>query len=117
VVANNGLASSCFTTDGVVMGNTVAAHTRGRLYGYRQSMVGLARFGGAVCGGIIFSWSFNNKLGYFPFNFMFSWLVLFFLMLVYTAISFTLPARLNLDPRERRIKKESITSISEMMEI
>jgi len=109
VTCNNGLASCCFSSDGVVLGNSVESEVRGRLYGVRQSMVGLARFGGAVCGGTIFSWSFNNQFGFFPFNFFFSWIVLVFLMIIYTSIACTLPTRLNFDPLERR--KSSITSV------
>jgi len=102
VICNNGLASCCFASDGVVLGNSVEATIRGRLYGIRQSMAGIARFGGAVCGGTIFSWSFNNQLGFFPFNFFFSWIVLVVLMIIYTLIAFKLPSRLNFDPLERR---------------
>jgi len=109
VTCNNGLASCCFSSDGVVLGNAVESDIRGRLYGYRQGMVGLARFGGAVCGGTIFSWSFNNQLGFFPFDFFFSWIVLVFLMIVYTSIACTLPLRLNFDPLERR--KSSTISV------
>jgi MFS family permease len=112
VTCNNGLASCCNSSDGVVLGNSVESDVRGRLYGYRQSMIGLARFGGSIAGGWIFSWSFNNRFGFFPFNFFFSWIILALLMIVYTVVSFHLPWMLNFDPIERR---KSLTISVELM--
>lgn len=109
VTVNNGLASCCNSSDGVVLGNSVEAEVRGRLYGYRQSMIGLARFVGSVSGGAIFAWSFNNQFGFFPFDFFLSWNFLALLMIVYTFIAFSLPWMLNFDPAERR--KSSTISV------
>lgn len=109
ITLNNGLASCCNSSDGVVLGNSVEAEVRGRLYGYRQCIVGVARFSGSIAGGMIFSWSFNNQYGFFPFNFFFSWIVLTVFMLVYTCVSFRLPWMLNFDPLERR--KSSTISV------
>merc|ERR1712038_2142548 len=60
VILNQTFAAACFSTDCVLLANSVDDDIRGQLMGFRQSTVGLARSLGSILGGIVFSESFRH---------------------------------------------------------
>merc|ERR1712218_468356 len=98
---NQTFAASCFSSDAVLLANSVDDDIRGQLMGFRQSTSGLARALGAVLGGIVFAACF--RLIPKPGNVLVPWFFLAFVMCIFSVIAWTcIDEKLNYAPSERR---------------
>jgi len=84
-----------FTASNQCINNSCDVHERGTVNGLTMGVGSIYKALGPVCAGSLFAWSINNSLGFFPFNFSLSFIVLSLLCFLLALYSYTSPPELN----------------------